>query len=238
MRVFWRDRGSVFFTFLVPVMIMAIFGVLNFGGGFGHVSLGVVDEARTAASTGFASGLGKIAALQISSGIRDDELAALRKGDRDLVIVFPKEFAPSAGSPATISVFENVGHPQQVGVGEAILTQAIDQFSFAAAGTQPLARMEKQQIDARNLTYVDFLLPGMIAFSVMQLGLFSVAFGIVNQKRTGTLRRLLATPLTPTALLSANVIVRVINIILVVLVLMGMGVLLFKVKLAGTFPEI
>jgi ABC-2 type transport system permease protein len=141
-------------------------------------------------------------------------------------------------TPATIDVYENVGHAQQVGVGEAILTQAIDRASFSAAGLQPIATLAKRQVDARNLGYVDFLLPGMIAFSVMQLGLFSVAFGIVQQKRTGTLRRLLATPLHPAELLSANVIVRVINIVLVVVVLVGMGVLLFQVKLAGTFPEI
>jgi ABC-2 type transport system permease protein len=238
MRVFWRDRGSVFFTFLVPVMIMAIFGVLNLGGTFGHVNLGVVDESGSQASAQFIGGLQQIEALRITKGARDDELAALQKGDRDLVIVFPAAFAPSPQDPATIDVYENVGHAQQVGVGEAILTQAIDRASFAASGLQPMARIEKQQVNSRNLGYVDFLLPGMIAFSVMQLGLFSVAFGIVNQKRTGILRRLLATPLSPAALLSANVIVRVINIVLVVLVLLGMGVLLFKVKLAGAFPEI
>ena len=238
MRVFWRDRGSVFFTFLVPVMIMAIFGVLNLGGSFGHVNLGIVDEAGSPASAQFVSGLGQIEALRITKGTRDDQLAALRKGDRDMVIVFPAGFAPSPQNPATIDVYENVGHAQQVGVGEAILTQAIDRASFAASGLQPIARTAKQAVDARNLGYVDFLLPGMIAFSVMQLGLFSVAFGIVNQKRTGILRRLLATPLSPAALLSANVIVRVINIVLVVLVLLGMGVLLFNVKLAGSFAEI
>ena len=238
MRVFWRDVGSVFFTFLVPVMIMAIFGVLNLGGSFGHVNLGVVDEAATPASAAFVEGLQHIEALRITKGARDDELAALRRGDRDLVIVFPSDFAPAPQRPATIGVYENVGHAQQVGVGEAILTQAIDRASFAAAGTQPIARIERQQVDARNLTYVDFLLPGMIAFSVMQLGLFSVAFGIVNQKQKGILRRMLATPLSPAVLLASNVVVRVINIVLVVIVLVGMGVLLFKVKLAGTFPEI
>lgn len=238
MRVFWRDVGSVFFTFLVPVMIMGIFGILNLGGGFGHVNLGVVDEAQTPGTAQFTTGLGQIDALRITTGARDAELGALRKGDRDLVLVFPAGFAPSPQSPATVEVYENVGHAQQVGVGEAILAQAIDRASFAVAGIQPIAKLEKQQVDSRNLTYVDFLLPGMIAFSVMQLGLFSVAFGIVNQKQKGILRRMLATPLTPAALLSANVVVRVINIVLVVIVLLAMGVLLFKVKLAGTLPEI
>src|SRR5919199_2411624 len=122
MRVFWRDRSSVFFTFLVPVMIMAIFGVLNLGGTFGHVNLGIVDESGSSIAGQFVDGLRRIEALRITTGPHDDELAALRRGDRDLVIVFPRGFAPAAQSPAAIDVYENVGHAQQVVDGEAILT--------------------------------------------------------------------------------------------------------------------
>lgn len=240
-KIFWRDRTSVFFTFLMPVIITAIFGLLNFGGSV-RVNVGVADEARNPASERIVETLRRVDTLRVTAGTPEDELRALRRGERDLVLVFPADFpadfAPNPRGTATITAYENAGRPDRVGVGRAVLTRVIDEISFAALGAQPIARIERESVDARNLTYVDFLIPGMIAFSVMQLGVFSVAFGIVQHRAQGVLRRLLATPLRPTTLLAAHTLVRLVNVVIQVVVLLGMGVLFFGYRPLGTFPEL
>ena len=237
LKAYVRDRGALFFSFLVPILITAIFGVLNFGGP-NSVVVGVVDEASNAASAQFVDGLRKVGALEVHSGARDAELTALRRGQRDLVLVFPEGFAPSPRESAAIVVYEHSGRPQQVAVGRAILAQLVDQATFAATSTQPIARFERQEVDANRLTYVDFLIPGMVAMSIMQLGVFSVAFGIVESKRTGVLRRLMATPLRPATLLAAQTTVRLLMVLAQVVVLVGMGELLFGYHLVGNFAEL
>lgn len=236
-KAYLRDRGALFFSFLVPILITAIFGVLNFGGP-SRVVVGVADQATNAASAQFVEALKRVDVLQIRSGERDAELRALQRGERDLVLVFPPDFAPSPRASATIAIYEHAGRPQQVSVGEAILTRVVDQATFAVLGSQPIARFEREQVDAHKLTYVDFLIPGMVAMSVMQLGVFSVAFGIVQAKRTGALRRLMATPLRPATLLAAQTSVRLVIVLLQVLILVGMGMLFFGFKLVGSFPEL
>ena len=45
-KMFLRDRTAVFFSFFLPLVIMFIFGVLNFGAA-AELDLGIVDEADT-----------------------------------------------------------------------------------------------------------------------------------------------------------------------------------------------
>ena len=42
-KMWFRARTAMFWNFVIPIIIMAIFGVLNFGP-FSSVNLGIVDE--------------------------------------------------------------------------------------------------------------------------------------------------------------------------------------------------
>ncbi len=238
LKAYVRDRGALFFSFLVPILITAIFGVLNFGTPT-RVAVGVVDEAANASSAQFVATLRAVPALEVHVGSRDDEVTALRRGTRDLVLSFPPGFAPSPrGEPALIEIYEHSGRPQQVALGRAVVQQLIDQVTFQALGGRPIALLKTTTVDANRLSYVDFLIPGMVAMSIMQLGVFSVAFGIVQSKRTGALRRLMATPLRPRTLLAAQTSVRLLMVLAQVVILVGMGELLFGYRLVGNFGEL
>src|SRR5437867_35394 len=90
-RAYMRDWVALFFGFFFPLIFMSLFGVLNFGS-FGHVSLGVADEAGNADSAQLVAAFSKIETLQVHKGSRGDELAAMDKGDRDIVLVIPSDF--------------------------------------------------------------------------------------------------------------------------------------------------
>src|SRR6266545_7035847 len=86
--MFVRNRAAVFFSLFLPLIIMLIFGVLNFEGTT-TIQLGIADEARNAASARLADGLGAFAYIEASTGTRDEELAKLEDGDLDFVLVVP-----------------------------------------------------------------------------------------------------------------------------------------------------
>jgi hypothetical protein len=50
-KMFIRNRAAVFFSLFLPLIIMLIFGVLNFEGAT-EIQLGIVDEAENDASAG------------------------------------------------------------------------------------------------------------------------------------------------------------------------------------------
>jgi len=192
LKAYFRNRGAIFFSLLVPLMIMGIFGLINFGNSTPSVNIGVVDQAHNQVSNRIIDNLRSIKAVKLHLGSLDAEKRELTQGNRDLVAVLPASIGQ--GSTA-IAGYYNQGSPQNSQVAIAIMNQFMDQASFAQAGVAPAFTLQAQPVQSRNLTYVDFLVPGMIALSIMQTGLFGVVFTFVQWKQRGILRRLMATPM-------------------------------------------
>jgi ABC-2 type transport system permease protein len=233
MKMWARDRGALFWTFFLPLVIMVIFGLLNFGE-LGKLDVGIVDEAQNEISAGFIGGLSEIDALRIDIGTLDVEQEALSQGHRDLVIVLPEGFGDAATS-STVRALHHANRVNESQVGLNILRSALDELNFAITGTARVITLDSQPVQARDLGYIDFLMPGVIGMSIMQLGLFSVAFSFVTMKREGVLRRLLATPLNPATLLVAQVFTRLVVVIVQTVILAAVAVFLFGAEFAGNF---
>ena len=235
-----RDRSALFWTFFLPLVIMVIFGLLNFGE-LGKVDLGIVDLAQNEASAGFIDEASKVAALRVNVGAERDELAALSDGQRDLVLIVPENFGPTATPqgadwhPVTLRALYHAGRQAETEVGLGILRSGVDEMNFALSGVERLVSLESEAVAARDLGYIDFLMPGVIGMAIMQLGLFSVSFSFVTMKREGVLRRLLATPLSPATLLASQVITRLIVVVAQTLILAGVAVFVFGAEFAGNF---
>lgn len=234
-KMFIRDRTAVFFSFFLPLVIMLIFGVLNFGEA-AELDVGLTDEAQNSSSQALHSALGQTSGLVIHSGSLTDELAALAEGDRAAVLRIPagwKLVPPGSSGYQPLSAFTSqalAGEGQTaVLLVNAVVAQAL--VSVDGGSSEPLVVVE--EVAGRNLGYIDFLVPGILGLTVMQLGVFSVAFGFVQLKQTGTLRRLFATPTSPSYFLAAQVSSRLVIALIQVLILLGVG-LLFGVQLVGS----
>jgi ABC-2 type transport system permease protein len=114
----------------------------------------------------------------------------------------------------------------------------LDELTFTLTGASRLFVIDAQPVNSRNLRFIDFLMPGIVAMAIMQMGLFSVTFAFVQLKKQGILRRLLATPIQPASFLFAQVFTRLSVSILQTLVLIGVGVLFFDVHLVGNILAI
>ena len=239
-KMFVRNRAALFFSLVVPLLIMLIFGVLNFGGTT-QVSLGLVDEAKNPASATLRTALDRTDAFELTDGARQGELDELSEGHRDLVLLIPAgfELQPASDPNRQLVAYTNAAKPQQAQVGGLLLNAVVSQVMLAAGqpgggpAAGPVVRLD--ELPGRDLGYIDFLVPGMLALTVMQLGLFSVSFGFVQLKRTGALRRLFATPTSPAYFLGAQVTSRLLIGLAQVLVLLGVG-LWFGLQLVGSVP--
>ena len=87
-KMFVRNRAALFFSLFVPLLIMLIFGVLNFGGST-SVSLGLVDQSGTDGGHALVAALQANKTFDLHPGTKDAELAQLKDGHRDLVLSSP-----------------------------------------------------------------------------------------------------------------------------------------------------
>ena len=237
LKMWFRDRQAIFWTLFLPLLLMVIFGILNFGA-FGSVNLGIIDQADNETSRDLVASLGAIDTFEISrSESRPAERQALLDGDRDLVLVIPSGFG-RLGESSAVEVLYNQGEPRQTQVGQSIIRQVLDEMTFALTEIPRTFTVTSQPVDSRNLRYVDFLMPGIVAMAIMQMGLFSVAFAFVQLKSRGILRRLLATPVSPVSFLFAQVVTRLTVSILQTVVLIAVAVIFFNVHIAGNLAAI
>jgi ABC-2 type transport system permease protein len=228
-KMFVRNRVAVFFSLFLPLLIMLIFGVLNFEGST-SVSLGIVDEAGTPTSGGLVSAIEGVETFEVTTGARDAELTALEEGDREMVLVIPAGWGESQDA-AGLTAYAAAGAQQDAQIGALILNSLVTQFVFGGQGGEPPISVET--VNSRDLGYIDFLVPGILGLTIMQLGIFGVAFGFVQLKRTGALRRLFATPTPPGYFLAAQIASRLLLGLAQVGILLGIG-LWFGLNLVGS----
>ncbi len=72
----------------------------------------------------------------------------------------------------------------------------------------PAGNFQRQTVSGREIRYVDWLIPGILAMNMMFSALFGVGYVIVRYRKSGVLKRLQATPLTAFEFLSAQVVSR------------------------------
>jgi len=233
-KMFVRNRSALFFSLFVPLLIMVIFGVLNFGG-VGTVNLGLVDESGTPAGGALTAALSNVPGLDVTTGARDDQLAALEAGERDLVLAIPAGYRGALpGDPdfESLAAYANSARPQEAGRATLLVNAVVAQLLLSGGSGSGAPLVDVQEVAGRSLEYIDFLVPGMLGFTIMQLGLFSVAFAFVQMKRTGMLRRLFATPTSPGYFLGAQVGSRLLLSLAQVTILLAVG-LYFGLQIVG-----
>lgn len=79
---------------------------------------------------------------------------------------------------------------------------------------------KRQTVAGKEIRYVDWLLPGILATNMMFSCLFGIGYVIVRYRKNGVLKRLKATPLTSLEFLSAQVISRL-------LIIMGITIIVY-----------
>ena len=74
---------------------------------------------------------------------------------------------------------------------------------------------KKQTVEGKQIRYLDWVIPGILSMNMMFSALFGVGFVIVRYRKNGMLKRLKATPITAFEYLSAQVVSRMILIMIV-----------------------
>ncbi|RJQ31734.1 MAG: ABC-2 transporter permease [Actinobacteria bacterium] len=92
----FRNKQAIAWTFVMPVILMILFGLA-----FGKertisMKVAVIDNAKSTFSKEFVKGLKKIDVFRVSEGKKATEIKALKNGDRLAVIVLPGDFGNNA----------------------------------------------------------------------------------------------------------------------------------------------
>ncbi len=240
MKMYFRNRTALFFSLFFPIVFIGIFGFI-FKNSSASFKIDLVNQSQTELSQQFVTAIGKVPAFKIKHVSESDAATDLNKNNADLVVIIPSDFGRTGKHdqlmPSQIIAHYNKANPQNGQAAAQIIQQLAGSFNDTITREPKIITLDATGVTTKNLSYIDFLLPGMVGLSIMQLGIFSVAFSFVSYKTTGVLRRLQATPVHPSDFLTAQAVTRLIVAVLQTTLLAGMGVLLFGFHLSyGSWP--
>lgn len=238
-RASFRNRVALFFTLGLAVLFMIIFGEL-FGGSNFKVTFGIVDNDNTKLSHAFVSELSSVNGVTTENGSESNEKNRLQHNNIDMVVVIPQGFQAALTAPgktrATVQTVVSSLTSANVSAGQQFLSGVLTNFTERETKTSPPVNLAVPQTESvYQVSGIDYFLPAMLAYIVLQSGINFVAITLVDLRARGVLRRLRATPATPFQVLSAQIVGGMLTVFLQMLILIVLGKFLFQAHTYGSW---
>ena len=229
MKMYFRNRQALFWALFFPLLVMLIFGMMNFNG-YNAPSVGVHDEAESEASRNLIKALqgDEEEVLKVSIGTPEEILHDLEFGESRAAIIIPKNYGVP-GELAVLQVTYDERYTQERAVISTVLKQVTDGLfkEYAAVPDEYLVEnsinVNESLIQGQGQGFKGWLIPGIAAMAIMQTGLFTVVFSLVRFKSQGVLRRLKATPIGAAHFLAGQLTTKAIVVVIQTYVLIIVG---------------
>lgn len=224
---FVRDRMSVFFAIIFPLMFLVLFGgLLDFENStrldlvvVGQVR--VVDQMPPQAKAAF-----------------NDTFATTRTDDLDAALEQVREGEASAAVAMEGDTL--VAHYTQTDRVKAAITQGtlrafVDAANVAQSGSPSTFSLRTEPVEDESLKPIQFVTPGLLGWAIAMSASFGVAATLQGWRTSKLLRRLQLSP-APTGSIVAARVVTSIGIALVQMVIfVGLGLAAFGLRLTGSW---
>ena len=238
LKMYVRNTTGLFFTMFIPIILIVVFGFLFQNNNF-KTDIALTNYSQTELSKQLVDSLKKVEAFRIEETDEGTAADKLGRGKIDLEIIIPETFGQSLPEgkglqPVAVQTYYNESNPRNGQTTNLIVGQIISGFNAGVTKSPQVYTVKPVGVKTNNLGQIDFFLPGVIAMSIMQLGIFSVAFVFVTYKTTGQLRRIQATPTHPIYFVIGQAITREIVAIVQVGLLLGLGMWAFHAKMIGS----
>jgi ABC-2 type transport system permease protein len=135
-------------------------------------------------------------------------------------------------TPRTIAGYDvtlvtSLASPQGAAAAQGVVGGIANQVNLRMAGLTTLpVQLSTSSVQGTKFSYIDFILPGMLGFSLLSIAIFGTAFGFVVLKQTLVLKRIFATPTRPTTIVLAQGAARLLIAVLQVVVILLAGIYL------------
>jgi ABC-2 type transport system permease protein len=244
-----NDKRSLALLFLAPIFAMYVFGIA-FSGDVEGVNVIIVNQDQgytppfgntTYLSKKIISHLDtKVMNIENMSNL-DEARQKVVDGKASAVIVFPDNFTKNA-----LLKTKNTSYPYSgeiiiqgddsiTNIKNAILKTVNQALSdtMTAEGVNPALKVTSDPIYGKNAEFIDFFVPGVLAFVVYLLTTILTLITFVGERSTGTLERVLASPVTEGEVVTGYAITFGTLGVVQVTLLLAIAILIFNIMVVG-----
>lgn len=190
---FIRDKVTLFFTFLFPLMFLVIFGLILRDAGADKTRIAVVGDGP------IVSALRDSGALELEP--YNDENSAVQKvkdGDLPAALII-------RGQQLDVRFAQSDQVKSATVLG--IINGFVDKANLAATGQPPTFTFAAEKVEDASLKPIQYLTPGILSWGVAVSAVFGSALTLVSWRRKQVLRRIRLAPISTTSVLSSRILV-------------------------------
>ena len=210
----FRSKGGMFWSLAFPVILILLFGAIFSGVGSSKYTLYVQDKDNTTMSQQFVGILLKTGVLDIKNLSADINITAyIKKNNIKSVLVIPKgtsdEINRSYIDPTekvNLTYYFDPSEQTQTQVIRTIIASVIQQLNKDLTSRRDVIGLSDVSTITENFNFIDFFLPGMIGFTIMQGAIYGSIERNTKYRKDGILRKLLTTPITRTEWILAKML--------------------------------
>jgi ABC-2 type transport system permease protein len=197
---------GIFFALVFPVILILLFGAIFQGSG-GATTIYFQNQDGGQLSTQFVSAMNSTTVIRLVSVPPSENFSQyLLSHSSSDGIVIPANFSSDfiLGKPVNVTVYGNPASTMSNVVRE-IASSVVSSFNLARAKGVPVLGIRSLTIAPSSYKYIDFLIPGLIGFSVLTSPMFALVNICSTYKRDKVFKALSLTPLTKTEWLLAKI---------------------------------
>jgi ABC-2 type transport system permease protein len=231
-RGYLRNAAGLFFGLIFPVILIGIFGAIFSSGFSGKITVYVqnrdiqdIDNVTTSFVYRLNS-TGTVSLVMVGSSENFSQYLSTHSASDGIVI--PSNFSASyvAGKPVNITVY---GNPAQSSSSIVIGTVegVINGFNLGYYRGSPIIGIIQTTANSQVTKYIDFLVPGLVGFSILVSPMFSLVNISSEYKRIKLFKQLSLTPLTKLEWLFSKVLFYILLSAASFLLMVAVGVFAF-----------
>lgn len=221
-REFRREPSAFFFVIFMPILWMAILGFAFSGAKRERYGIGWLNAVSADSK-----------AQVIHDALARNDHIRLIEGDEAALhlSMIRGEILVTLAPPTDVRDWH-----YQFDASNREATRAktvLDDIVQTAAGRQDVIKVTEDYVTVPGTRYIDFLVPGLVALSIMTSSLFGIGATIVVNRRENLLKRYLVTPMQPTAYILSHVVGRSFILAIELAAILIAGFAMFRFQIQG-----
>ncbi|HUG13730.1 MAG TPA: ABC transporter permease [Thermomicrobiales bacterium] len=233
LKMSFRNRTALFWNLAFPLIFILLFGFL-FRGGDISLRVGVAGHDASDIAGSIVADMQAAEGFDATIGSAHDELRALQDGDRNVVVVFDA----LSDERVRASVYWDESDPQFGQIALSAVRQYLLEANVAFSEDGGPIDIDVQAIQATGIEYIDFLVPGILAMSLMNSGMIGLASAFVTYREKGILRRIRATPFPLSSFITARILSQLVISVAQAVVLVSVGILAVGLTVRGNLLNV
>ncbi len=224
---FLRDKMSLFFAVVFPLMFLVLFGgVFNYET---SPKIDIVQVGRVPIFDDLSGGAEEAFEKTFDVTHVDDldaAVAEVRKGDADAAVEMRDD---------TLVAHYTQTDQVKAAVTQGTLNAFVDGANQEASGRPPTYRLETERVEDESLRTIQFVTPGLLGWAVAMSAAFGAAATLQGWRHSKLLRRLQLSPVSAGSVVAARVVVTVLVALVQMAIFIGLATIAFGLQLTGSW---